>query len=153
MAWTIITNAFIAVGEAVRARDIRALRDNIAALAAGDAGAPRIQRAAIAPEAVGVNELAEGIRPSATLTGQLYSGVFNAVGEVATFTRSKSTSEGAAVPAVVRGSILTTENGYAWSFKDGPAIPAGQQWRAHDAAANITSSSPGTQTVLAVRVA
>jgi hypothetical protein len=153
MAWTDITNTFIAVGKAVRARDIRALRDNIAALAAGEAGAPRIQRAAIAPEAVGVAELAESIRPSATLTGQLYSGVFNAVGEVATFTRSKSTSDGSEVPAVVRGSILATENGYAWSFKDGPAIPAGQQWRAHDAATGVSSGSPGSQTVLAVRVA
>jgi hypothetical protein len=55
MAWTDITNTFIAVGKAVRARDIRALRDNIAALAAGEAGAPRITGAAMKrPSAGGV---------------------------------------------------------------------------------------------------
>ena len=152
MAWTDITNTFIAVGKAVRARDIRALRDNFAAMAAGEAGAPRIQRAAIAPEAVGVTELAEGIRPSATLTGQLYSGVFNAIGEVGVLVRSTA-------PAVARGEVVGAgysfleyrgeSTGLEWAAGD--PVPAGSQWRAITSA---TATDGGTEQVIwAVRVA
>jgi hypothetical protein len=156
MAWTDITNTFIAVGKAVRARDIRALRDNFAAMAAGEAGAPRIQRAAIAPEAVGVTELATSVRPSATLTGQLYSGVFDAIGEVALLVR-----QGAGSEFVGRGDTLSGEEwGFLYFNGDSPglewaqagSIPVGSQWRATTASGALPSSS-GSQVVMAVRVA
>ena len=52
MAWTVITDATLEVGKALRALTMRNLRDNIAAMAAGNAGAPQIQTAAIATGAV-----------------------------------------------------------------------------------------------------
>ena len=48
MPWTTISDATLEVGKALRALTMRNLRDNITALANGDAGAPQIQTAAIA---------------------------------------------------------------------------------------------------------
>jgi len=42
MAWTNISNALVAVGAKPFATTIQALRDNVPAMAAGDAGAPRV---------------------------------------------------------------------------------------------------------------
>jgi hypothetical protein len=146
MAWTDITNAFIAVGKAVRARDIRALRDNIAALAAGEAGAPRIQRAAIAPGVV----------------GPLYAEVFNGAGELALLIRTGGGSK------VARGAVISAPSGPdgvvpsgGWRFAEyrqgeittdwfsGSQLPSGSKWMAlSEAAATETQR----QVVLAVRV-
>ena len=52
MAWTTISDATLEVGKALRALTMRNLRDNITAVANGDAGAPQIQTAAIAAGAV-----------------------------------------------------------------------------------------------------
>ena len=48
MAWTNIPNANLAAGAPIRSVDLIALRDNIPAVANGDAGAPKVQNAAIA---------------------------------------------------------------------------------------------------------
>jgi len=48
MAWTVISDATLEVGKALRALTMRNLRDNFAALANGDAGAPTIQAPAMA---------------------------------------------------------------------------------------------------------
>jgi hypothetical protein len=47
MAWTNISNALVSVGALPFATTIQALRDNPIAIANGDAGAPRIQAAAL----------------------------------------------------------------------------------------------------------
>ena len=48
MTWTVVSDAALAVNKPARSADIKAIRDNITALANGDAGAPEIQTAAIA---------------------------------------------------------------------------------------------------------
>lgn len=59
MAWTTISDATLEVGKALRALTMRNLRDNIAAVAAGSAGAPQIQTAAIAASAVTAAKIAD----------------------------------------------------------------------------------------------
>ena len=60
MAWTVISDATLEVGKALRALTMRNLRDNFAAMAAGDAGAPQIQTAAIAAGVVTNAKMAAG---------------------------------------------------------------------------------------------
>ena len=55
MAWTNIDNALVSVGALPFATTIQALRDNPIAIAAGDAGAPKVQAAALATDAAMVN--------------------------------------------------------------------------------------------------
>ena len=52
MPWTVISDATLEVGKALRALTMRNLRDNITAVANGDAGAPKVQTAAIQDGAV-----------------------------------------------------------------------------------------------------
>ena len=59
MAWTVLSDATLEVGKALRALTMRNLRDNITALANGDAGAPQIQTAAIAASAVTAAKIAD----------------------------------------------------------------------------------------------
>jgi hypothetical protein len=54
MAYEYPSNANIATDKAVRASDIRKIRDMVPALAAGEAGAPKIQMAALQVVPVGV---------------------------------------------------------------------------------------------------
>lgn len=58
MAWSVIADSVLQVGRPIRALTLRLLRDNITALANGDAGAPRIQRVAIQPGSLTGAELA-----------------------------------------------------------------------------------------------
>jgi len=52
MTWTVVTDAQLAVNKPARSTDIKAIRDNITALANGDAGAPEIlHNALVAPTA------------------------------------------------------------------------------------------------------
>ena len=60
MPWTTISDATLEVGKALRALTMRNLRDNFAAIANGDAGAPQIQTAAIAGSAVTAAKIAAG---------------------------------------------------------------------------------------------
>jgi hypothetical protein len=60
MAWTNIDNALVSVGALPFATTIQALRDNPIAIANGDAGAPKVQTAAIQDGAVQVSKLATG---------------------------------------------------------------------------------------------
>lgn len=70
MPWTTISDATLEVGKALRALTMRNLRDNFAALANGDAGAPQIQTAAIAANAV----TAAAIAGSAVTTAKIAAG-------------------------------------------------------------------------------
>ena len=87
MAWTTISDATLEVGKALRALTMRNLRDNIAALAAGDAGAPQIQTAAIAASAVTTAKIAAGSVTTATIadsnvtTGKIATGAVAAWNE------------------------------------------------------------------------
>lgn len=97
MPWTTISDATLEVGKALRALTMRNLRDNIAALANGDAGAPQIQTAAIAGSAVTTAKIADGnvttakIADSNVTTGKIASGAVAAwnasfgVGEIGTY--------------------------------------------------------------------
>lgn len=68
MAWTTISDATLEVGKALRALTMRNLRDNIAAVAAGSAGAPQIQTAAIAANAVTAAKIADNTIPSTRIS-------------------------------------------------------------------------------------
>ncbi len=60
MAWSVIADSVLQVGRPIRALTMRLLRDNITALANGDAGAPRIQRNALQPLAIDTARLENG---------------------------------------------------------------------------------------------
>ena len=116
MAWTVLSDATLEVGKALRALTMRNLRDNITALANGDAGAPQIQTAAIAASAVTAAKIAAGnVLNAAIGAGQVTSdklaagaGEVNwvlartagattgAVGTYAYMTRTSSSFEGTA---------------------------------------------------------
>ena len=68
MAWTTISDATLEVGKALRALTMRNLRDNITALANGDAGAPKVQTAAIAANAVTAAKIADNTIPSTRIS-------------------------------------------------------------------------------------
>lgn len=57
MAWTTITDTVLQVGRPIRALTMRLLRDNIAALANGDAGAPKVQNAALSDNSINGGKL------------------------------------------------------------------------------------------------
>jgi hypothetical protein len=60
VAWTTITDTVLQVGRPIRALTMRLLRDNITALANGDAGAPKIQGAAFADNSINGEKIAVG---------------------------------------------------------------------------------------------
>lgn len=57
MPWTTITDAVLQVGAPIRALTLRLLRDNITAVANGDAGAPRVQNAALPDLVITANKI------------------------------------------------------------------------------------------------
>lgn len=110
MAWTVISDATLEVGKALRALTMRNLRDNIAAMAAGNAGAPQIQTAAIAASAVTTAKIAD----SNVTTGKI------ATGAVAAWNASLGTGEiGTYAFLCNRQSGRVTEPGgnYSGSFR------------------------------------
>jgi hypothetical protein len=81
MAWTNIDNSLVSVGALPFATTIQALRDNPIAIADGDAGAPRVQTAAINDSAVTTEKLAANERiNSVTIIPTLAGMTANAVG-------------------------------------------------------------------------
>jgi hypothetical protein len=83
MAWTNISNANLDVGAPLRSVDILALRDNIPAVANGDAGAPKIQTAGIQDAAVTGAKLSGAQSGSAPIYGARAWVNFNGTGTVA----------------------------------------------------------------------
>lgn len=65
MAWTTIADAIFAVGKPILGITGLALRDNVTALANGDAGAPKVQ-----PEAFATNAITDSLAPA---SGSTYS--------------------------------------------------------------------------------
>ena len=57
MTWTVVSDAALAVNKPARSADIKAIRDNITALANGDAGAPQIQISALVTGTLPVTSL------------------------------------------------------------------------------------------------
>ena len=80
-AWTTITDAVLAIGKGIKSTTIKAIRDNITALAEGASGAPSIEEAAMAAASVNqsalktsiLGEVSTGLtRESLTLPGGTY---------------------------------------------------------------------------------
>ena len=93
MAWTVLSDATLEVGKALRALTMRNLRDNITALANGDAGAPQIQTAAIAASAVTAAKIAAGnVVTAAIADGNVTTGKI-ATGAVAAWVASLGAGE------------------------------------------------------------
>ena len=93
MAWTTISDATLEVGKALRALTMRNLRDNIAAVANGDAGAPQIQTAAIAGSAVTTAKIAAGNVTTATIADSNVTTAKIATGAVAAWNASFNTGD------------------------------------------------------------
>jgi len=82
MTWTVVSDAALAVNKPARSADIKAIRDNITALANGDAGAPQIQISALVTGTLPVTSLEA---PTAGDTYTLWRGTLSAE-EVSTLT-------------------------------------------------------------------
>lgn len=118
MAWTNIPDSVLEPGKPIRSVDGLALRDNPVAIANGDAGAPRIQNAALATDSVTTDKIA-----NFTVTGsKLFNGAQEAqwvggriaamgLGAVGMIAFAKAVSGGAASPGTTReGSALRYTN-------------------------------------------
>jgi hypothetical protein len=124
MAWTNISNALVSVGALPFATTIQALRDNPIAIADGDAGAPRVQTAGIADNAVTTAKIAAGERmTTANVLGQTAGAALGAVGSYA-FCRGQGAGPLTA-GATISGSFLR----YSSTGAVSGATPAGT-WRA-----------------------
>ena len=127
MAWTVISDATLEVGKALRALTMRNLRDNFAALAAGDAGAPQIQTAAIATGAVTTAKIA-----AANVTTDRI-----ATGAVAAWNASLATGEIGTYAFLCNrqsGRVCDPGGNYAGNFNYGGAdnevgVAAGGTWK------------------------
>jgi hypothetical protein len=125
MAWTTISNALVAVGALPFATTMQALRDNPIAIANGNAGAPRIQTAAIQDSAVTTAKLASGERMNTTnVLGQTAGASVGAIGTYA-FMRGSGVGPGITAGTTYAGSFLR----YSGTAENVGATPAGT-WRA-----------------------
>ena len=166
MAWTTISDATLEVGKALRALTMRNLRDNIAAVAAGDAGAPQIQTAAIAASAVTAAKIAAGnvlaanigdgnviaskIADGNVTTAKIASGAVAAwvaslgAGEVGTYALLRNANNTVSYGQYLPGTVLA---GGGWSAAGGSTYTAaGGSWRL------MGYSAYGTSTVVANNV-
>ena len=120
MAWTVISDATLEVGKALRALTVRNLRDNISAVANGEAGAPQIQTAAIATGAVTTAKIAVGNVTTDRIAAGNVTTDRIATGAVAAWNASLGTGEiGTYAFLSNRQSGRVTEPGgnYAGSFR------------------------------------
>lgn len=81
MAWSDISNAEVAVNTPAKASVLQKLRDNIAALAAGLSGAPKIQQAAMDTDSVGQAQIIAGSVHQSELSTATASGSVVVAGE------------------------------------------------------------------------
>ena len=93
MAWTVLSDATLEVGKALRALTMRNLRDNITAVANGDAGAPQVQTAAIAANAVTAAKIADGNVTTAKIAAGNVTTDRIATGAVAAWSASLATGD------------------------------------------------------------
>ena len=93
MAWTVITDATLEVGKALRALTMRNLRDNIAAVANGDTGAPKVQTLAIQDLAVTTAKIAASAVTTAKIADSNVTTGKIATGAVAAWNASLATGE------------------------------------------------------------
>lgn len=144
MPWTVISDATLEVGKALRALTMRNLRDNFAAMAAGDAGAPQIQTAAIAASAVTTAKIAD----SNVTTGKIATGAVAAwnaslgTGEIGTYAwLTGGLNVGFTAGTNYSGLVYT---GLRVNNADGTAVvnisgAAGGTWKAMGTIAGATS--------------
>lgn len=119
-SWTVITDAVLAIGQAVRSRDAKAIRDNITALAEGAPGAPKIVGDAIQIGTITGNNLANETIPANKLVMQSLASTFASGGVGALMYGSNCRLEPGA--SVGYGQILTS------SGTTSHTLGAGQQW-------------------------
>ena len=137
MPWTVISDATLEVGKALRALTMRNLRDNFAALANGDAGAPQIQTAAIAASAVTTAKIATGA--VAAWSASLGTGE---VGTYAFLAQSAATLANITAGTAYAGSGLVY-SGMTSSLENSGGTPSGT-WRAMGARSQATTTIRGT---------
>ena len=137
MAWTVITDATLEVGKALRALTMRNLRDNIAAVANGDAGAPQIQTAAIAAGAVTTAKIAAGNVTTDRIAAGNVTTDRIASGAVAAWNASLGTGEIGTYAFLCNrqsGRVCDPGGNYAGNFNYGGAdnevgVAAGGTWK------------------------
>lgn len=136
MAWTDIPDENLSPNAPARSADMIAMRDNFAALANGDAGAPKVQTAAIEDGAVTTPKLAD----NSVTTEKIASGVVAAemaqsgVGAVGTYAMLSRAGSGFTPGAVYSG--LSYSNG---SNSLGTSAPG--SWRAMGGTSSSSSES------------
>lgn len=141
MAWTTIDNSLVSVGALPFATTVQALRDNPVAIAAGNAGAPRIQTAAIQDSAVTTAKLASGERMNNTnVRNNTASSAVGAVGTYA-FMRGDALGGGVTAGTTYSGALLA----YSGTGGGLGANPGGT-WRA------MGTTSQSTEATLFLRV-
>lgn len=118
MPWTVISDATLEVGKALRALTMRNLRDNFAAMAAGDAGAPKVQTLAIQDLAVTTAKIAA----SAVTTAKI------AAGNVTSATLATGANEVNWVLARTGGAGAGAIGTYAFLRRTGVNIIAGSTY-------------------------
>ena len=135
MAWTVI----IEVGKALRALTMRNLRDNISAVANGDAGAPKVQTAGIQDLAVTTAKIAAGnVTTTKIATGAVAA--WNAslgTGEIGTYALLCNRTSGR--PCVPGGNYAGSLD-YA-SVNNGTNGAAGGTWKCMGDAPSLNIST------------
>jgi hypothetical protein len=139
MAWTNIDNALVSVGALPFATTIQALRDNPIAIANGDAGAPRVQTAGIANNAITAAKL-----PVATVQDRISNMSVGSLGTYAFLSVS--------VPAgTTRSPGFTTAGSNLDYGPSGGASPSGT-WRLMGRIVNPSGVEPATGTSVWLRI-
>ena len=103
MTWTVVSDAALAVNKPARSADIKAIRDNITALANGDAGAPQIQ----------ISALVTGTLPTTSLEAPTAGSTYNLKTVGGTVVLTTTTPQSEAVPIgsatiLIAGSVRAT---------------------------------------------
>jgi hypothetical protein len=134
MAWTNISNALVSVGALPFATTIQALRDNPIAIANGDVGAPQIQTAAIADNAITPAKI-----PASTVGDR---NVALGLGAVGTYAMLKLVRGGTNDTVNAAGTTATgSELQYANAAGISSGSPSGT-WRLHGVATSGVTSPP-----------
>ena len=105
--WTIVPDTNLEPGKPIRSIDGLALRDNPIAISEGAAGAPRVQTAALADDAVTAPKLAETANETTWALGRTAAQTEFAIG---TYIVAWNTGTNIARGATVAGGFLSVQN-------------------------------------------
>ena len=136
-AWTDLLDADLAQDEPMRQSTARALRDNPEGIAAGVAGAPRIQTAGLDDSIVTTAKLASGERMNTTNVSIYYAAI--GVYGVGAYILGRLNSGAVAIGASVAGSSLSLMSFVAFSSTSGFTGALSGTWMNCGAAAGVNS--------------